>query len=211
MATVKFSRDLRDAIIKRAGDQFQIEVNKATESYPTGWGKKIYDIIFVDVLPIMKQLPPEFFSKHDKIGIRSVGGQHVGLQYPLNPSRIFPNGYPPDFRAAKYGSYSDDFVIQDLPELAEFKAEVVEWKARIKKATDRQNEFKSTVSAIVNSYATLAPALKAWPPLWDLVPETTKEIHKKIVERERKEVELGIDLTRATALAAYTKIRDNNK
>jgi len=37
----------------------------------------------------------------------------------------------------------------------------------------------------LNAYSTLAPALKAWPALWDLVPEDKKDKHREVVVRTK--------------------------
>jgi hypothetical protein len=61
------------------------------------------------------------------------------------------------------------------------------------------------VYKICNTYSTLAPALKAWPPLWELIPENVKDTHRKIVERTKNDVVLDVDIGKLTALSTAAK------
>ena len=45
-----------------------------------------------------------------------------------------------------------------------------------------------------------------WPPLWDLVPESYKDRHREIKEREKKEVSVNVDLGAMTAAVVANKI-----
>jgi hypothetical protein len=61
------------------------------------------------------------------------------------------------------------------------------------------------VKKVTEAYSTLAPALKAWPPLWDLIPEDVKNTHRKIVERTKNDVVLDVDIGKLTALSTAAK------
>jgi hypothetical protein len=59
----------------------------------------------------------------------------------------------------------------------------------------------------METYSTLAPAIKAWPALWDLVPDEAKERHKKVVERVKKDAsDVGVDLNSMTAAVTFSKL-----
>lgn len=211
MATVKFSGELRDRIVAAANAKFQQDVTKANDSHPKDWGDRIYDILFSSLQPKLAELPTYWFNKTDNIRIHSVGNTPVSLGYALKPARLWPTAMPEryvdDLLCHKRSHYSDDLILKDVEAFAEFKEEVLAWRKRVEAAQKRQAEFAESVKKVINAYATLAPALKAWPPLWDLIPDDVKEKHKRIVERERTKVELDVDLDRMTALASFTKIR----
>lgn len=213
MATVKFSGDLREQIINTAKQKFAPQIQKATAAHPANaaWGDIIYDKVMEPWMPLMVQLPRCFFNDKNSITINHIGNQQVGLEFPFTSTKLFPISLPEGAVATKGSSYNNSFSLADIPEFAQLKEEVIAWKRRIAATTAQQKEFAESVSAVVNGYATLAPALKAWPPLWDLLTEQTKEKHKLIVEREKKEVNLGVDLDRATALASWTKIRGQDQ
>lgn len=92
--------------------------------------------------------------------------------------------------------------------LLENKTMAEEAVASIKMEQVRQTD---TAMKFLKNFATLAPALKAWPALWDLLDEDVKERHRQIpahsvkratVERERAEV----DLSGLTTLVVASKL-----
>jgi hypothetical protein len=88
----------------------------------------------------------------------------------------------------------------------ELFVEVKEWQDRIKAVNTKRDEFVAQVQKIITAHATLAPALKMWQPLWDLIPEEYKERHRKVVEREKKELAIDVDLSAMTAAVVAHKI-----
>jgi len=213
MATVKFSEELRERIANIASSKFQGAINKARESAPKDWGDRLYDYAFGPYADDMAKLPKGFFATRGSIVVNSVtkGGEEiaVGLDFSFTDKKLFPFAYPTKFPWQRSGNYGDSINIRYSDVLEEFVNEVREWNKRKHAAVTRQAEFKESVRKVVDAYATLAPALKAWPPLWDLIPDEVKAKHKLIVEREVKAREIDVDLDRMTAMAAFTKIRGN--
>lgn len=75
------------------------------------------------------------------------------------------------------------------------------------KASQERHLFVGSVTKIVNAHNTLAAALRAWPPLWDFVPEDTKDKHREVKEKVRKEaVVCDVDLDRLTSVAVTRKL-----
>ena len=214
MATVKFSEELRERIANVASSKFQDAINKAVASAPKDWGDKLYDYAFAPYVDAMEALPKGFLPTRsnivvDNIQIPKEEEVHVGLEFKFTDKKLFPFAYPSKFPWQKCGNYGDAITIRYSDVLEEFVNEVRAWNKRKASAVARQAEFKQSVRKVVDAYATLAPALKAWPPLWDLIPDDVKTKHKLIVEREVKTREIDVDLDRMTAMAAFTKIRGN--
>ena len=46
MATVRFSQQLQDDIVRNAERMFDDNIKQAKENYPKDWGKKLYDSLF---------------------------------------------------------------------------------------------------------------------------------------------------------------------
>ena len=89
----------------------------------------------------------------------------------------------------------------------ELHAEVTAWRTKCHTIKEQAREFVEGVSKILTSYSTLAPALKAWPPLWELVPEYAKNKHKEITERRKPEkVAPNVDVNRLTAVLTASKL-----
>ena len=78
---------------------------------------------------------------------------------------------------------------------------------------EERDKFVVGVCSIMDNYVTLAPALKVWPPLWDLLPEETKGKHKEIVERKKPATaaEISADLGAMTGVVVADKLTGGTK
>jgi hypothetical protein len=206
MATVRFSKELIDRIIKNARSKMAPAVTKAEESKPdNSWGQRIYDTMFLEAKPIISQAPAGWLKTVDRMHIEQVGSIRCDMGFTLNPPMPWPYTFPSSDLAKKERNYSDSIVLRDHLTWGEFHAEVVAYNERVATARQRQNEFVDMVSKVCNAYSTLAPALKAWPPLWDLIPEDVKDKHREIKERTKNEVVLDVDIGKLTALSTAAK------
>jgi hypothetical protein len=61
------------------------------------------------------------------------------------------------------------------------------------------------VTKVIEAHATLAPALKVWPPLWELIPDEYKDRHREIKVQGKKEVTIDVDLGKLTAMSTAAK------
>lgn len=208
MAVVRITKQLAEDILDVAKGKFSDRIRAAEASAPTGeqWGEYIYEKILGKHIPIMEQLPIEFFTLKNKLTVARISNQPVNLQFTLAASKRWPVSIPSDAPAEK-GVYGDHLWLNDDPVWAELKAEVDEWKLRCSTIRQQSQAFVEGVSKVLTSYSTLAPALKAWPPLWELVPEYAKDRHKQIVERTKPDrVTPEIDTTKLTAVLAASKL-----
>ena len=68
MATVRFSQQLQDDIVRNAERMFDDNIKQAKENYPKDWGKKLYDSLFsADIQAKMNALPNGFFGKVESL------------------------------------------------------------------------------------------------------------------------------------------------
>lgn len=215
MATVRFSEDLKTQIRLKARTNMMHGVSRVyMDKLSAHWGQFIYDTAFGEPARVALTMPPEWFHWVDTITVRSVGGERVPSQHNYNvftlttklpwPNRVISSEF------IKEREYDSSLVLTDHAAWSELKAEVVAVNARVDAAVKRQTDFVELVDKIIGSYATLAPALKAWPPLWDLIPDNYREKHKQIVDRKssgKAELSLGTDeLARLTAMATAVKL-----
>jgi hypothetical protein len=206
MATVRFSKDLIEKIISNARNKMQPAVTKAEESKPdNAWGQRIYDTIFAEVKPIISRVPAGWLKTVERMDIEQVGDTRCNMRFNFNPPVPWPNVFLANAVAKKERQYSDGIVLTDEHVWAEFYAEVVAFNERVRTARKRQNEFADMVKKVTEAYSTLAPAIKAWPPLWELIPEDVKNTHRRIVERTKNEVVLDVDIGKLTALSTAAK------
>lgn len=207
MATVKFGEKLNKSILQNAQKKMQFAVDRAVETKPdNSWGQRIYDILFADVQPIIAQLPAGWVKTEKQIAISCVSGRSCSLAFVFAKPLPWPREFAATKLAEKTGSWSDSLTLKEDPVWDDLRTEVVAYTERVSAAKKRQIEFVDMVKTVINTYGTLAPALKAWPPLWDLIPEDVKNTHRKIVERVKKEVVLNVDINKLTAMAAFARI-----
>lgn len=206
MATVRFSKELIDRIVEQATAKMEPAVVKARETKPdNSWGQRIYDILFLEAKPLIAQAPAGWLKMVEQIKINSVGGVPCNMTFSLATPQPWPYQFVETELAKKALSWNDSIDLKDHLVWGEFYAEVIAYHQRVQEAAKRRDEFVEAVKKFCNTYSTLAPALKAWPPLWELVPEDVKDKHREIKEREKKEVVLEVDLDKLTALSTAAK------
>lgn len=211
MAVVRLSTGVIEGIMNMARNKMQVAVDRAV-SVPIdqSWGRKIYEIMFgTDTVDIVEKLPAGWCKRVEiltVIGIKLPNEASLGcnLDFKFVDHISWPEHWPTNkFFTHHYGSRVHMVGIPNG--LEAFYEEVKERQIRIVSANKRKEEFVAEVRKVLGAYSTLAPALKAWPSLWDLVPEGTRDTHRLIVEREKKEVVLDVNLDKLTAMTAAAK------
>lgn len=208
MATVRFSRELIGAIEKNAKAKMQPAVDRAKEQRPDNkWGQVIYDTMFSEVLHIINQIPKHWVKQKQSFTIEKVCGTPCVLEFKFVTPIPWPSQFVETELAKQHLYWDDKITLKDHPVWHEstFAAEVNTYTDRIRMAQERQTEFVEMVKEVIRKFTTLAPALKAWPPLWELIPDDVKDKHRQVVEREKKEVVLEVDLGKLTALSTAAK------
>jgi len=204
MATVRFSKELKDAIVKNAGHMFDKQMDAARGNVNSTWGDRIYEIIHRKYIPSMNALPMCFFSETSNIKVSKINGKDVGgLECKLTNSRPVPHNLPKDVPAKAKDYYGYELIGNEWEDIAQ---EIADYQANILAVADKKKAFIASVTQVIEAHATLAPALKMWQPLWDLIPEEYKERHRQVVEREKKEVKVDVDLSALTAQVVFNKL-----
>ena len=209
MATVRFSQELTDAILKNAIIKMSQPIKDAHSTLDSEWGMRIYNTLFGEHIPAMHKVPDYFFKTVDSISLGKVGDIRVGVTIPLGSRVAWPMTFPKLEHASQQYSYGADIDIHIRPDspFQELHDLIVMRQKKIEQAVARQSEFVDMVMKVVKGHATLAPALKMWSPLWDLIPESYKERHRLVVERTKNEVTVDVDFTKLTAMATAAKLR----
>jgi hypothetical protein len=204
MATVRFSKELTDVIIKNAGHMFDKQMDAARNNINATWGDRIYEIIHRKYIPAMGALPMHFFSTTWEMKVSKINGKDIGgLVCKLTAERPVPNSLPKDVPAKGKDYYGYELVGHEWEDIAQ---EIADYQACIVAVAGKKKAFIDSVKKVIEAHATLAPALKMWSPLWDLIPEDYKERHRQVVEREKKEVKVDVDLSALTAQVAFHKM-----
>ena len=223
MATVRFSESLKDDINKNAKAMFKANIDKAKNDVPAHWADKMYQCFFpAEVIAKFKALPDYAMQKEESISFDGFHNEpedvfqtaeHSTKAYRCDSVRLqfstaqpWPNTFEKETTGfnSRYSAGTCDFNDTRWDWL---KPEFKEYNRKIFEQESKQEKFLEGVKSIINTYSTLAPALKAWPALWDLIPEEAKERHKKIVEKKKAEVaDIGADLDGMTAAVTFNKL-----
>ena len=224
MATVRFSDSLKGEIRNKAKAMFQDRIQKAKDNVPAHWADKAYECFFpADVRQKMASLPDYVLRTSEYIEVGGFanapedvwqtgdythqtwmlqGSIRLSFSKPMPWVDKFsnaPTGFLSNYTNSKF-DYTDSRWDWLKPEFKEYNRKVFE-------AVNKQETFLSSVNKLMETYTTLAPALKAWRPLWDLLPEEAKDRHKTVKERKVvKAEELDLDLNAMTSAVALSKI-----
>lgn len=204
MATVRFSKELQDLIVKNAERMFDKQMDAAKSDVNATWGDRIYEIIHHKYIPAMNALPICFFNETSSIKVSKINGKDIGgLECKMTSQRPIPSSLPKDVPAKSRDYYGYELVGHEWEEIA---LEIQGYRDRIAEVAQKKTNFVNAVKEVINAHATLAPALKMWPPLWDLIPDSYKDKHREIKEREKKEVVVNVDLGTLTATVVANKL-----
>lgn len=224
MATVRFSESLKSEIISNARNMFTDSIREAKDSFPAEWHTRIYDTMFsAEDRAKFNALPDWAMERKDKI---LFGGftncpddvwqssvtkvktwsvdDEIGLMFMTPVHWPYKDGEATTGCRVTWRLIQTDYTD---PRWDWLKPQMKEYTERVFNAMHKQETFVDGVVKLMSTYSTLAPALKAWPALWDLVPEEAKERHKKLTERNRKDSsDLDVDLNSMTAAVTLNKI-----
>jgi hypothetical protein len=217
MATVRFSEELKNSILGNARNLYKGRLKEAKENYSPTWGTTVYNLMFKDTLATMNTLPTDYlrtsseftiagFSDLKEINIKVLLVLGSELRFPYNV-RIAGHGLS---TSGQMSSYSGLLLDAADSRWDAFKVEYTAYCQAYMDIADEQDTFSKGVTAVIKAYTTLAPALKAWPALWDLLPDHTKDRHREIVERKKAGsiagIEADTDLRKMTAAVTLGKI-----
>lgn len=212
MATVRFSGTLIDEILANARKMFDTRLEKAQKNHPENWGDKIHDAIFQDYIVKINTLPKGLILYGDEMVFEKIGEVHLGLNLKFSqPRPMFQKYSEKEFNElgirSNYGWRNQIELDADEPRFAEIYEQAKEYRARVAVIEQQRDAFIESVKQVVNAHATLAPALKMWSALWDLVPQGYKDRHMEVVERTKKEIVLeNVDLNSLTATVTLNKL-----
>ena len=218
MATVRFSGELKESILEAAKNTFKSRLALAMAPPPGAWADFMYDTAFGSHVSHMEVLPTEYFYMEPSLELRTLylgnkdNALHIDPTLPFAVPRRMPYRLPSNHKFTYKHDWSHSAVnyrcsVDDESDVLMFET-FRDWKNNITQLTEQRDEFKKSVEKLVGQFVTLAPALKAWPPLWDLLPDSTKERHKEVVESKRGSgTDLSdIDLSSMTANVVVAKI-----
>ena len=224
MAVVHFSQKLRDEILKKGRRIYIDKMEKHKDTFPAAFNKDLYEALMSPYIETINKLPTQFFSQITTINVLSVSGVKVEKEYTtgnpvvwpyISTSQAFKELFPYVQSEYTYRNTEINLAVKDLdglfahrPVLEPYREPLINWVAKAQEIKAQSEKFEAGVKDIINSYKTLAPALKAWPPLWDLLPEDAQTRHKQTATRKSANVvdELDVDLNALTSAVVSHKL-----
>lgn len=207
MATVKIGKELRDNILKRARGLFSAKRTKLEEEMTKNkdYGYHMYHIIMSPYLPVVAQLPKEFFRQISDFNF-SIEGVTFPYTFPTKQPWFYE--LPRNNLIREPGYYSYEVKLQnEAPEWAQYREVALEYKVKREEIHTHETQFISGVEKVLNAYSTLAPALKAWPALWDLLSDEVKDKHREVVDRRKNDpVQVDVDFSKLTSAVVAHKL-----
>ena len=221
MATVRITENLMDevgALANRVfGDGPKITDYLSVEN-DTATADAIYDKMFDGYKHHMEALPEKFFLMADSIDVLSAGGYRINASLAFSQPKRMPYNYEcngsmvlSNYRTNQYAG--DACISLNSGAMPELERKAKEFSEKLEGYMEERKAFVKSVKTLLGKYSTLNPALKEWPPLWDLLPEEVKERHRRVVERKSskakptEDVELDMDLNKMTSKVVAAKVR----
>ena len=198
MAVVRFSAELQNAVIDNAKALFSARINAAYKATPP-IAEEVADLVFAEWLSSINAIPRDFIQWSNRVEIR-VPYNTNKIEVTYETKREFPkpqHRIKVDDGAIIDSMFAINIKLPDGPKYQTYIDQIIAWHENVKALEKQRDEFVSGVKTVVNAHATLAPALKAWPPLWDLVPETFRERHRKVTAAAEPEVLRQVEETLA--------------
>ena len=226
MATVRFSEELKSYIRGNARNIYEEKLSRYENNFiaTSNLGEEIYNLVLgksLDVQPdwcfdtISHIEITDFYNIPDSLSDSDKGLlNHYGLRYEFSTAHAVPYGGTRDtFKQAKgctlssYGRVSMDYTDSRWDSI---KSQLMAHKQGEKAIKHERDEFVDGVMAVVNAHATLAPAVKAWSGLWELVPEEYQERAKRVVSKKERQVVTregaDVDLNKMTGVVVASKL-----
>jgi len=224
MATVKFSGQLREAIIRNANNLFTPRLEAKDKEQPVT-ADELWSIMFGKYKHHLDALPDFMFKKENYIIVNKVlcdneddnNGfsdrpitEYINLRFDFSSPRVIPihrevsmdDGF--GYSLSNWGGMTVDSRHTDWQTIGK---KLLDWRFEKSCIVEEQTTFVNNTKTIINAFNTLAPALREWPALWDLLPQETRDRHLTVTEKRKKEkVELDLDIGKMNAITARAKL-----
>lgn len=220
MATVKITNDLKSTVLDAATSIFTDRRRVACKIESRWTAQSLVDFAFEPILDLLKQpdIQP-FISKTSSVRVQKLNGTNPwegftapNAHLPVPKGRAFRRHVtnPDDTQGTIDAFHQYDCLALDFDnvhEVSDLHTAIIERDKRVAEIKVQQDEFTKVVKAVLDAHSTLAPALRAWPPLWELLDEKTKARHKEVVHKAKADKPtLDVDLSKATSIVAMKRL-----
>lgn len=170
-------------------------------------GDRIYELLYGPYLSRMEQLPVSFFRRLDRVEVRSIDGKILGHTFKLSSPKLGSYTPPPGDNVERAETFSDKVNIKRTPYTEDIIEAILSWDKQKQDLFEARTQATQATKRLLRNNKSLAPAIKAFPPLVDLLPAATRQ--KIDVPQHRLssvQMELNPDLKRLAADIALKKM-----
>jgi hypothetical protein len=192
MATVRITDDLRRTVRYKLRNIYDARIDRLrimTEPDNPEQTAQIYNFFTGEYAERMQSLPDGFFAKANEIMFRlDTGDNYVSVKFTTPKSMPYAVDHPL-FSEQKWGYNSEYISVRFYPSVdySNTALEPVRTAlAKIQEIHKQRDTAVKQIDMLLAKYATLSPALKEFPALWDLLPDQVRDKHKEVVEKKPK-------------------------
>jgi hypothetical protein len=208
MATVRITKELTERLVRAGEAPFHKQYDTVRNGVNFDHhAESIWSALWGAHAATVMALPDHALNRGQTMKVRARGGNNETVDLRLSLPDVRPMPYKIPTNELIEPVWGDSIALREHLYWADLFREVREWRGQLDAISKQRLTFVNNLHKLLAAYSTLAPALKAWPPLWDLLPDDVKEKHKDVTKREKKEVALdGVDFGSMTAIVATRKL-----
>lgn len=191
MATVRINETISRNVRRKLTSIYDRRILRVKAAVLTPENNQaIYNAFIGDYIGAIEQsgLPQALFRKVDMIDIYCNGTR---FRTDLANKQIFwenADDILPFVNSSSWGYNSVDISLKPDVDFNGTPLQLlVDTAAQVKQIEEEKDNAVRALKILLEKYSTLAPALKEWPALWDLLDDDVKEKHKEVVERKKPE------------------------
>jgi len=202
---VRISDKLIDEVAGKITDLYNKFAQEIEKQKPDV-GDRIYDLLYGPYLSRMEQLPTAFFRKYDRIETRFVGEEILGYSFKLSSLKLVAYSHPPGDNV-EVSDYRERVNIKRTPYTEDIIDAIVSWHKQKQDIYKVRNNATNSVRRVMCANKSLAPAIKAFPPLVDLLPAVIR-LKVEVPQHRLSSVQMELDphLKRLAADIALDKL-----
>ena len=222
MARVSLTEHNIKHILKNIESIYDKDVEDAFSQDPTIWSEAIYDaLVPIEYRAHMNQLPGYYFVAIKDLRVIPFGVSRREIKAEWPEYRLFPrvirtNGYEHAITSTQYTSalLLDDHITSRLdPIVLNY---IRERENKICNVLSKRDAAVSAARTFLYQHKTLAPAIKDWPALWNILPRDIREQHTRVDERsprkpKQEPVKVDVDLSSVTAKVISARLKGEIK
>lgn len=185
MAVVRITTELRKQLVHKTAMLF-VQLIEAAKAERPEVGQAVYNLMMAPYRNDVAMLPEGMLKTSDTVSVQFIGANIYETWALPEPMRMPAEELPETHLGMVEGQYDGLLVGLNRVDETELIFQRMEnWKNKVVGLEKAQEKARNDLNTMLSKFNTLAPLLKAWPPLWELLSEATRNEHRRIVTRDK--------------------------